>query len=147
MISPPGGPPLLSVTLDIGGFVHTDLDVGPKQAFQNPTYGSTLDIDYAGNKPSNIVRSGNHDTLPKVALSSNFGTSWSVNYGASPSIGPGKVAISADGDTVFLVSSTNGPLVSKHTSTFTAVSSLPSGSVITSDKRNNTVFYGGSAGA
>jgi xyloglucan-specific exo-beta-1,4-glucanase len=38
-------------------------------------------------------------------------------------------------------------MVSKYSSTFSAVSSLPSGAAIASDKSDNTVFYGGSAGS
>lgn len=146
LLTPPGGPPLLSAVGDIGGFYHSSLDVAPSQAFHNPTYGTTRDLDYAGNKPANIVRSGESSTAIQIATSSDFGVSWSADYGASTSTGPGKVAYSADGDTVLLMSSTNGPLISKFTATFSAVSTLPSGAVIASDKRNNTVFYGGSAG-
>jgi xyloglucan-specific exo-beta-1,4-glucanase len=146
LIVPPGGASLLSAVGDIGGFYHSSLDVAPSQAFRNPTYGSTNGLDYAGNSPKNVVRSGASTTLPQVALSGDFGVSWAADYGAALTVGPGKVALSANGDTVLLMSSTNGPLVSQYTSTFTAVSTLPSGAVIASDKRNGTVFYGGSAG-
>ncbi|TVY47674.1 Xyloglucanase [Lachnellula occidentalis] len=146
LLTPPGGPPLLSAVGDIGGFYHSSLDTAPTQAFHNPTYGTTRDLDYAGNKPADIVRSGESDTDIKIALSSDFGATWSADYGASTATGSGRVAYSADGDTVLLMSGTNGTLVSQYTSTFTAVSTLPSGAAIASDKRNNTVFYGGSAG-
>lgn len=85
LLTPPGGPPLLSAVGDIGGFYHKSLDTAPAQAFHNPTYGTTRDIDYAGNKPANIVRSGESDTAIKVALSSDFGVTWSADYGASTS--------------------------------------------------------------
>jgi xyloglucan-specific exo-beta-1,4-glucanase len=146
LITPPGGPPLLSAVGDIGGFYHSSLDVAPSQAFHNPTYGTTRDLDYAGNKPANIVRSGESDTAIKVALSSDFGKSWNADYGASASTAPGKVAYSADADTVFLMSS-DGAFVSQFTKPFVSVSSLPLGAAIASDKRNNSVFYGGSAGS
>ena len=149
MISPPGGPPLLSAVGDIGGFYHANLDEAPAQAFHTPTYGTTLDIDYAGNKPSNIVRSGYNSAAqpqPQVAISSNFGASWFANWAAQPvTTAPGKIAFSADADTI-LLSGAAGPLVSNKQANFAAVSSLPINSVIASDKRNNTVFYGGSAG-
>ncbi|RAH45293.1 putative endoglucanase [Aspergillus brunneoviolaceus CBS 621.78] len=147
LITPPGGPALLSAVGDDGGFYHSNLDAAPNQAFHTPTYGTTNGIDYAGNKPSNIVRSGASDDYPTLALSSNFGSTWYADYAASTSTGTGAVALSADGDTVLLMSSTSGALVSKSQGTLTAVSSLPSGAVIASDKSNNTVFYGGSAGA
>lgn len=148
-LGPPGGPPLLSAVGDIGGFYHSNLDVAPSQAFHTPTYGSTLGIDYAGNKPANVVRSGYNSATqpqPQVAVSTNFGASWSANWAAQPgTVAPGKIAYSADGDTI-LMSGSAGPLVSKNQATFSAVSTLPSGAVIASDKRNTTVFYGGSAG-
>jgi xyloglucan-specific exo-beta-1,4-glucanase len=145
LLTPPGGPPLLSALGDIGGFYHSDILTAPAQAFHNPTYGTTRSLDYAGNKPANIVRSGDSTGIP-VALSSDFGLTWSADYGASTSTGSGQVAFSADADTVLLVSSTNGPLVSQYNGTFSAVSTLPSGTTIASDKVNNTVFYGGSGG-
>ncbi|KAI9050188.1 hypothetical protein LZ554_006329 [Drepanopeziza brunnea f. sp. 'monogermtubi'] len=143
----PGGPPLLSAVGDIGGFSHASLDVAPSQAFHTPTYGSTKDLDYAGNKPANIVRSGESSTAIQIAISSNFGGSWNPYYGASLTTAPGKVAFSADADTILLMSGTNGPLISKNVATFAAVPSLPSGAAIASDKRNNSYFYGGSAGS
>jgi len=144
LLTPPGGPPLLSAVGDVGGFYHSSLDTAPAQSFHNPTYGTTRALDYAGNKPANIVRSGDSDTASHVALSSDFGITWSADSGATTTIGSGQVALSADADTVLLMSSTSGALVSKNVGTFSAVASLPSGAAIASDKRNNTVFYGGS---
>ncbi|EEA20033.1 hypothetical protein TMatcc_000007 [Talaromyces marneffei ATCC 18224] len=146
LISPPGGPPLLSAVGDDGGFYHSDLDKAPNQYFHDPTYSSTNGIDYAGNKPSYIVRSGSSSTLPTVSISTDFGLTWSADYAASSSTVPGSVAISADGDTVLLTSTTGSPLISKYSSSFSTVSGLPSSAVIASDKSNNTVFYGGHAG-
>ncbi|KAL6229915.1 hypothetical protein BDW75DRAFT_245300 [Aspergillus navahoensis] len=149
LIVPPGGPPLLSAVYDEGGFYHSDLDSPPDQKYHMPTFSSTNGLDYAGNKPSNIVRSGSTDTGtdPTVALSTDFGRTWSANYAASSSTGTGPVAFSADADTVLLMSSTQGALRSQYQSTFTAVSSLPSGAVIASDKSDNAYFYAGSAGS
>lgn len=143
LITPPGGPPLLSAVGDDGGFYHSSLSTPPPQNFHTPTYGTTNGIDYAGNDPSNIVRSGASSTDPTVALSTNFGLTWSADYGASTSTGPGAVALSANGDTVLLMSGTNGSLVSRYTNTFSSVPTLPSGAVIASDKSNNSIFYGG----
>jgi xyloglucan-specific exo-beta-1,4-glucanase len=52
LISPPSGPNLLSAVGDIGGFVHSDFNVAPRAAYTNPHYGTTPDIDYAGQKVS-----------------------------------------------------------------------------------------------
>jgi len=56
------------------------------------------------------------------------------------------VAYSAGGDTILLMNSA-GAFISQYSATFSAVSTLPSGAAIASDKRNNAYFYGGSAGA
>lgn len=56
---------------------------------------------YAGNKPTNIVRIGNGDSSSgkQVALSYNAGSTWSQDYGAADNVTGGHVALSADGDT------------------------------------------------
>lgn len=54
------------------------------------------------------------------------------------------MAISADANTVLWSSSSSGVLVSTFTSSFTAVSSLPSGAIIASDKVNGSIFYAAS---
>jgi xyloglucan-specific exo-beta-1,4-glucanase len=73
LISPPSGPNLLSGVYDIGGFKHDDLTKAPSTGFVNPTWASTVDVDFAGNKPTNIVRIGNGDstTGKQVAISTD----------------------------------------------------------------------------
>ncbi|KAI5780984.1 hypothetical protein EDC01DRAFT_262090 [Geopyxis carbonaria] len=144
----PGGSLLLSAVGDVGGFRHTSLTTAPTSEFLTPAYTTNSDLDYAGNVPKTVVRIGNDatDTNGQVALSYDGGATWALDYGASSGTASGKVAISADADTVLWSSSTSGVLVSQYTSTFTAVSSLPSSAAIAADKRNGTVFYGGSAG-
>ncbi|KAF9535842.1 Oligoxyloglucan reducing end-specific cellobiohydrolase [Crepidotus variabilis] len=143
LISPPSGPNLLSAVGDIGGFRHVSLTTSPTTGFTNPTWATASDIDFAGNKPTNLVRIGTGDSTSgkQVALSSDSGASWSQDYGAADNVSGGKVALSADGDTVLWRTSANGVLVSQYTNAFAAVSSLPSTAVIASDKKNNTIFY------
>lgn len=149
LLSVPGGPPLLSAVADVGGFIHYNLDTAPAQSFHTPTYGTTHDLDYAGNSPASIVRTGELSTAIQIALSSDYGVTWNQDYGGSIGLGPGPVAYSADATAVLLLSNTGGPLISRYTSTFSAVSTLPSGTTTTiaSDKRNATVFYAGAAGS
>ncbi|KAL0950941.1 hypothetical protein HGRIS_007696 [Hohenbuehelia grisea] len=144
LISPPSGPTLLSAVGDIEGFVHTSLDSAPATSFLNPKWSTSADIDFAGNKPTNIVRIGTGDSSSgkQVALSTDSGATWSQDYGAADNVTGGKVALSADGDTVLWRTNGNGVLVSQFTNPFTAVPSLPSTAVIASDKKNNAVFYG-----
>ncbi|KAI9739785.1 MAG: Xyloglucanase [Cirrosporium novae-zelandiae] len=145
---PSGGPLLLSAVGDVGGFRHTSLTTAPTKEFMTPEYTTNSDIDYAGNTPTEIVRVGSDssDTNPQIALSYDGGESWSIDYGASTGYYGGKVALSANGDTVLWSSTSNGVLVSQNTASFSTVSSLPSTAAIASDKRNNTVFYGLSGG-
>ncbi|KAG8937669.1 hypothetical protein FRC03_007940 [Tulasnella sp. 419] len=116
--------------------------------FVNPRWASVVDIDYAGNKPTNLVRVGNDasDTVQRqVALSTDSGATWNQDYGAAIGVAGGKVALSADGDVVLWRTGSNGVMVSRYTNAFTAVSSLPSNAVIASDKLTNANFYGASA--
>lgn len=68
----------------------------------------------------------------------------SQDFGAADNVTAGKIALSADGDTVLWRTSGNGVLVSQFTNPFTSVPTLPSDAVIASDKKNNSVFYGAS---
>lgn len=144
LIAPPTGPPLISSVGDLGGFVHNSLTIAPTTGFINPEWATSSDLDYAGNKPSNIVRVGTGDSSSgkQVALSTDYGMTWSQDYGAPDNVNGGKVAFSADGDTVLWRTSSNGVMVSQYTNTFVAVPSLPSNAAIASDKRNNSIFYG-----
>ncbi|KAI0793439.1 Oligoxyloglucan reducing end-specific cellobiohydrolase [Abortiporus biennis] len=146
LISPPTGPSLISALGDIQGFVHNSLTTAPANSFTNPVWSTAVDVDFAGNKPTNIVRIGSGDSSSgkQVALSSDSGATWSQDYGAADNVTGGKVALSADGDTVLWRTSGNGVLVSQYTNPFAAVPSLPSDAAIASDKKNNSIFYGAS---
>ncbi|KAJ8516654.1 hypothetical protein ONZ45_g6075 [Pleurotus djamor] len=145
LISPPTGPHLVSAIADLCGFYHDNLDTVRPQTFQTPKWMSSADIDYAGNKPTNLVRIGynEEEDLKQVAYSSDSGQTWNQHYGA-PAAGGGKVAYSADADTILWRTDGNGVLVSRHQATFSAVPSLPSDAAIASDKKDNTIFYGAS---
>ena len=59
--------------------MHYNLDIAPNVSWTNPTYSTSADIDYAGNKPSNIVRIGtttDGSQGKQVALSSDYGSTW-----------------------------------------------------------------------
>ncbi|RPD82611.1 Oligoxyloglucan reducing end-specific cellobiohydrolase [Lentinus tigrinus ALCF2SS1-7] len=131
--------------LHLAGFVHNDLDKAPSVSFSNPTYSSSSDIDYAGNSPSTIVRVGtttDGSQGKQVAISNDGGATWAQDYGAPDDVAGGKIAVSADGDTILWKTSSNGIMVSQYTNPFSAVSSLPSSAAIASDKKNNSIFYG-----
>jgi len=144
LISPPIGPSLLSAVGDIGGFRHDSLTTAPSTSFINPSWPTASDIDYAGNKPTIIVRIGTGDgsTEKQVALSTDSGATWSQHPGLADNLSGGKVALSADGDIVLWRTSSHGVMVSQATNAFTSVATLPSTAIIASDKANKTVFYG-----
>ncbi|KAL5535853.1 HTS1 [Sanghuangporus sanghuang] len=146
LLSPPVGPNLLSAVYDLEGFVHTDLTEPPAAAYSNPTWSGAVDLDYAGNQPLHIVRIGNDDSSSgkQVAISTGSGATWSQDYGAADGVNGGKVAFSADGDTVLWRTSANGVQVSQYTNPFTSVPTLPNDAQIASDKKNNSVSYGAS---
>lgn len=118
----------------------------PKAEYSNPTWATSADIDFAGNKPTNIVRIGTGDSSSgkQVAISTDSGATWAQDYGAADNVTGGKVAFSADGDTVLWRTSGNGVLVSQYTSSFVSVPTLPTDAQIASDKKNNSIFYGAS---
>jgi hypothetical protein len=106
LVSPPEGPPLLSVMADACGYRHDELDAPPKRGnFGNPTCASADDIDFAANKPSVVARVGNYpwdgSKSPRGALSTDGGATWK-QFGSEPkgSAGSGSVAVSADGAVV-----------------------------------------------
>lgn len=82
-----------------------------------------------------------------ISISSDGGVSWNIDYGSSTTDYGGSIAYSANADTIVWSSTTSGVLRSQYQSTFAAVSSLPSGALIASDKRNGTVFYGAASGS
>lgn len=97
LLSPPTGPPLLSgvgdeegmgircVNVDppyqrfiVIGFVHTNLNQAPAAEFSTATSTGITGLDYAGNKPTTIVRVGNGDASDgkQIAISSDSGNTW-----------------------------------------------------------------------
>ncbi|KAK4151933.1 hypothetical protein C8A00DRAFT_16713 [Chaetomidium leptoderma] len=150
LASPLGGSELLAAVGDVSGFTFkssSDLGTSPKTPWMNPIWTSTTDVDYAGNKPENVVRVGNTNGAPQIAVSADGGATWNVHPGADNTKNSGTLAYSADADTVVWSSGSSGVLRSKSQGTFAAVASVPSGAAIAADRRNNTVFYAGSGAA
>ncbi len=106
LISPPEGPPLVSVMGDACGMRHDDLGVSPRGGiFQNPTCASSEDIDLAGKKPNVMVRVGSYpwdgSKGPRGGLSKDGGATWKPFATEPPgSGGMGSVVISADGEVI-----------------------------------------------
>ncbi|KAK6082204.1 glycoside hydrolase family 74 protein [Seiridium cupressi] len=148
LASAPGGSELLAAIYDVDGFTFAStsvLDTPPDTNWLDPEWASSTGVDYAGNSVANVVRVGNVAGTQQVAVSTDGGATWSIDYAADTATYGGSVAYSADADTILWSSSSNGVLRSQYQSTFTAVSSLPSGAVVASDKKTNTYFYAGSS--
>lgn len=145
--SAPGGSELLAGVADDSGFTFptkASLSKSPASAWDNPMYTGSVSVDYAGNKVSQVVRIGNVAGKPQAALSNDGGVTWNAHKGASNTAAEGQVAISADGKTVVWSTGNEGVLRSQNEAAFAAVSGLPSGSLVASDKRKNGVFYAAS---
>ncbi|KAL2262757.1 hypothetical protein VTK26DRAFT_147 [Humicola hyalothermophila] len=150
LASPPGGSELLAAVGDDCGFTFKtsdDLGTSPQTPWMDPIWTTSTDVDYAGNKPSSLVRVGNSEGSPQIALSSDGGESWNAHYGAAEGQHSGTAAYSADADTIVWSSGTSGVLRSQNQGTFTAVDSLPSGAAVAADRLDNTLFYAGSGKA
>jgi len=141
LISPSAGAHLLSGTGDVGGFRHDDFATSPPTMMTDPIFGNGTGLDWAGQNPNFIVRTGN--TAPNGAFSLNGGTDWTP-FGTSVT-GSLQVAVSADASVIYL---SNRQYSLDNGTTFTATpttgaGSLPSSnmSAIFADKVRPKVFY------
>lgn len=147
LASVPSGSELLVALGDENGFTFpsaNDLATSPQTVWSTPTWTTSTSVDYAGNSVKNIVRVGNTAGTQQVAISSDGGMTWSINYGADTSMNGGTVAYSANADTILWSTASSGVQRSQYQSSFTAVPSLPSGAVIAADRKSNAIFYAGS---
>jgi len=152
LISPTGGAPLVSGFGDLAGFVHDDLDRSPEPSFTDPYLSNTNNLDYAGLKPSVLVRSGSlYADRPRpasLARSEDGGRHWTPlplpPMGDPPRrqdlVGDYPITVSADGAT--MVAATPVPQVTRNGGrTWTAVRGLPGGTRAVADKADPRRFY------
>ncbi|KAK1634028.1 fungal cellulose binding domain-containing protein [Colletotrichum phormii] len=147
LASAPGGSELLVANYDNNGFTFkakSNLDTSPQTTWTNPMWASSVGVDYAGNKVANVVRVGNTAGTQQLAVSSDGGATWNINYAAGTTQYGGTVAYSADADTILWSTAALGVQRSQNQGSFAVVSSIPAGAIIASDKKNSTVFYGAS---
>ncbi|USQ84353.1 cellulose binding domain-containing protein [Streptomyces phaeoluteigriseus] len=147
LAAPPAGAPLLSALGDIGGFRHTDLTKVPSMMFGSPNFTSTTSLDFAESNPNTVVRTGNLDSGPHVAFSTDNGANWFAGTDPSGVSGGGTVAAAADGSR--FVWSPAGAGV-HHTTGFgtswSASSGIPAGAIVESDRVDARTFYGFKSG-
>lgn len=154
LISPPSGAPLISAIGDVSGFRHDDLTISPPAGMSsNPIYATETGLDFAELNPAIIVRvgrPGSDSSATRCSYSTDGGATWSP-VAAEPaglSDGAGTVAIAADGSATVWTPANAIPYLTKDRgATWQAVSSLPSGVRVVSDRVNPKKFYAsGSAG-
>ncbi len=155
LISPTTGTAhLVSGLGDITGFVHEDLTVVPDMMMITPYFSSTTSMDFAELNPTKYVRVGNTDkgTLPRIGISYDSANNWSAGTNcwsatSTDTTGGGKVAMSADGNTIVWAPSGKTPCYSTNSaSSWTACNGLPKDAAIASDRVNSNKFYGFSGG-
>jgi photosystem II stability/assembly factor-like uncharacterized protein len=104
LISPPAGAHLISGVGDIDGFRHDDVDVSPPEGtFAGTRFTTTTALAYAGAKPELMVRIGSGGKSPvHAAFSGDGGKTWNPLATDPPGggAGQGRLAISADGNTI-----------------------------------------------
>jgi hypothetical protein len=104
LASPPsGGPQLLGVFGDIGGFAFYNLDVSPPltNLFYPNAGGNNYGINFAELSPNLVVRTYYRDGNRGGYFSTNSGSTWTAFPTQPPEVatsGPGTVVLSADGN-------------------------------------------------
>ncbi len=98
LVSPPAGPPLISVIGDFDGFTHDNLDVSPEHGRHQKSIGSTSGLDFAEKMPSRVVRAGGRG---EGFYSDDSGHTWTQfsNRPRGARTG-GSIAIASDGKTI-----------------------------------------------
>ena len=128
LVSPPSGPPLLSVMGDLCGFRHDELNAPTADGmFDNPICSSGTGIDIAWGKPDVVARAGWHDKGQWGAYSLDGGKQWTPFPSMPKGKGAGSIAVSADG-AALLWAPMEGPVVysKDRGATWTRAEGLPS---------------------
>ncbi len=108
---PPGGPPLLSGTADVDGFVHDALDTFPTHGFggyfggKGPTFGYTEGIAWCASQPGRVARAGvvPWNKTGGGALSRDGGRTWESFPAWDAKILAARVAVSATDPDIMVV--------------------------------------------
>lgn len=105
MACPPGGPPLLSGTADVDGFVHDTLTAFPAHGLgdyyghggKGPTFGYTEGFAWCAAQPSRVARAGvtPWNNTGGGAVSQDGGRTWAAFPSWDSKILAGRIAISA----------------------------------------------------
>lgn len=146
-ISPTVGAHLLSGVGDIGGFKHDDFTMSPAGGtFTNPVFITTNSLDWAGQNPSYIVRSGVNYAPPCAlgAYSTDGGNTWTPMKCRSglttASSSGGTLAVDATGTHLMWFSS-GAPQYSADNGTTWATETGGASAAAVADKVQASTFY------
>ncbi|KAF1692506.1 cellulase [Pseudoxanthomonas koreensis] len=151
LLSPPQGAPLVSGLGDIDGFRHDDLQRATTQFPAPPRYSNTESLDYAGQQPQLLVRSGHlHDAgtgVVRAAYSRDGGSSWTAfanePQGEGAGNGAGRIAIAADGGRVIWHTRDGVQWLSDNFGgRWQKVRGLPATAVVAADRVAAALWYG-----
>src|SRR5699024_4689788 len=140
---PAGDVDVVSAMLDLGGFVHQDIDT-VVNTFQDPYFGGATSVDVAGLVPETIARAGTDaEGAQVVAVSADSGQSWTTSPVADSASGSGTVAALAGG--TGLVWAPEGAPVRYSDdggASWAASSGLPQGARVEADRVESDLAYG-----
>ncbi|GAA4918667.1 cellulose binding domain-containing protein [Streptomyces coeruleoprunus] len=147
LIAPPSGAPLISALGDVGGFRHTDLTKVPPMMFTQPNFTTSTSLDYAEANANTVVRTGNLDSGPRIAFSTDNGANWFAGQEPSGVSGGGTVAAAADGSRfVWSPDGTGVHTTAGFGTSWTAAQGIPAGATVESDRVDPKKFYGFKSG-
>lgn len=148
LVSPPEGAEVVSALGDICGFRHDDLTKSPPGGmWRNPTWSTTNDLDFAGQKPNVFIRVG-WNGGPNGALSEDGCKTWRPFATDPPGAHSGSAAISADGQTIVWSPNNMAPWVSHDgAKSWKKVGGLIVSGRVLSDKSDPKWFYIEAGGA
>jgi oligoxyloglucan reducing-end-specific cellobiohydrolase len=156
LISPTAGAHLLSGMGDIGGFRHDDFTNSPPRGmYTNPVATTMGSLDWAGQNPQTVVRTGSPNTNTTHpcnwgAISQDGGTGWQPFATCAPGAATGTggaVAVDASGAALVWNASATASYSGDGGATWSPAAGLSGKFAVTSDKVTPNTFYAYGAGA
>jgi len=147
VVAPVGSVDLVSAMLDLGGFVHDDIDT-VTNTFSDPYFSGATSVDAAGRDSATIARAGTDGAgAIEAAVSHDSGKSWTTSPAAVGASGSGTVTVTADGSgAVWAPEGAAAQCSADGGDTWSTTSGLPQGARVESDRVDAGLVYGFVAG-
>lgn len=115
--------------------------------YTQPNFTTTTSLDFAETNPNTVVRTGNLDSGPHIAFSTDNGANWFGGTDPSGVSGGGTVAAASDGSRfVWSPEGTGVQYATGFGSSWAASSGIPAGAIVESDRVDAKTFYGFKSG-